>query len=321
MSYWSDRETGALVTTWNVFLAGQPQSPMLHDILTIQSKYGADPTTRTGDTTYGFNSTAGKDLYDFTKNPYPMISIYDASGAHDKIDLSGFTVSQFIDLHAGSFSSIGGAVASLATTNTDRAQWNVDSGSLPGDRYYLAPITQASYDGLVSSRPAKIEGLIFATTGVHGIVATEFSNFSIAANTTIEDATGGSARDLIWGNDSNNILNGLGGDDVINGFGGNDTLTGGTGNDLFVFDRLETGDTITDFAAGDHIDLRAIDANAGLNSDQAFDFIGSGAFTNVAGQLRYDGTTLSGDVNGDGIADFAVTIANHAALTTSDFFL
>ena len=35
-----------------------------HDILAAQIMYGADMTTRTGDTTYGFNSNAGRDHYD-----------------------------------------------------------------------------------------------------------------------------------------------------------------------------------------------------------------------------------------------------------------
>ena len=80
--------------------------PLLHDILTIQTKYGADPTTRVGDTVYGFNSNAGNAVYDFGQNPYPHLAIYDAGGI-DTIDLSGFNISQFIDLHAGAFSSIG----------------------------------------------------------------------------------------------------------------------------------------------------------------------------------------------------------------------
>ena len=34
--------------------------------------------TRTGDTVYGFNSTAGHDAYDFTVNTNPVIAIWDA---------------------------------------------------------------------------------------------------------------------------------------------------------------------------------------------------------------------------------------------------
>ena len=275
MSYWSDRETNALVTTWNVFLAGQPQTPMVHDIYTIQTKYGADMTTRATDTTYGFNSTAGKDVYDFNKNPYPMLSVYDAGGNHDLLDLSGFTVGQFVDLHPGSFSSIGGAPASLEQTNADRAQWNVDSGSHfttdpndPAGFYYLAPETQAQYDSLIASRLPIIEGRIAATTGVSGITATEFSNFSIAYATIIEDATGGSARDLLWGNDAANILKGMDGNDVLKGFGGNDTLWGGNGDDTFVFANDGSRDTVADFQSGhDKIDVSGIDGATSASFD------------------------------------------------------
>ena len=351
MSYWSDRQTGGLVTTWNVFLAGQPQTPMVHDILTIQAKYGADLTTRLGDTTYGFNSNAGRDVFDFNHNPYPMLAVYDAGGSHDKIDLSGFTTSQFIDLHAGSFSSIGGAPATLAQTNADRASWNVDSGSHagpfdpndPGTYYYLAPITQAAYDGLLNSRIPIIEGRIFATTGEHGVYATEFSNFAIAYGTTIEDATGGSARDLMYGNQVANILHGNGGDDVLKGFegndsiygddgndalygdagndllngglgndtlnggAGNDTLTGGGGNDTFKFTDFGLGDVITDFNAGDQIDLSALYGGA-------LHYVGSGSLA-ALGDYNYVNGVVSGNFTGDTGADFAVTLSGMPALT------
>ena len=333
MSYWSDRETGGLVTTWNVFLAGQPQTPMVHDILTIQAKYGADPTTRTGDTTYGFNSNAGRDVFDFNHNPYPMLAVYDAGGAHDKIDLSGFTSGQFLDLHAGSFSSIGAAPVSLAQVNADRASWNVDSHSTPADPYYLAPISQAAYDGLVSTRIPIIEGRIAATTGEHGVYATEFSNFAIAYGTTIEDATGGSARDLLYGNEVANILHGNGGNDTIKGFEGNDmlygdagndvlygdagndtlnggagqdTLTGGAGNDTFAFTNLEIGDIITDYATGDHIDLSALYGGT-------MHFVGAGALA-ALGDVNYVNGVISGNFTGDTMADFSVTLTGMPAL-------
>ena len=350
MSYWSDRETGGLVTTWNVFLAGQPQTPMVHDILTIQAKYGADPTTRLGDTTYGFNSNAGRDVFDFTKNPYPMLAVYDAGGNHDKIDTSGFTVSQFIDLHAGSFSSIGGAPVSLAQVNADRASWNVDSGSHagpfdpndPGTYYYLAPITQGAYDGLVNSRIPIIEGRIFATTGEHGVYATEFSNFAIAYGTTIEDASGGSARDLIYGNEVANILHGNGGNDTIKGFEGNDsiygddgndvlygdagndslyggagndtlnggagqdTLAGGAGNDNFVFTDLQLGDIISDYNVGDHIDLSALYGGT-------MHFVGTNALA-ALGDVNYVNGVISGNFAGDAGADFSAILTGMPTL-------
>lgn len=81
--------------------------------------------------------------------------------------------------------------------------------------------------------------------------------------------------------------------------------------DRFLFDEADmagltstTCDRITDFAA-DRIGLTDIDANtATVDIDDAFTFIGTGAFSNVAGQLRYEqvggNTLITGDVNGDG---------------------
>ncbi|WP_136661323.1 M10 family metallopeptidase, partial [Nitratireductor sp. XY-223] len=113
MSYFSASYTGADNnggTGWKY-----AQTPMVHDILTIQSIYGADTTTRTGDTTYGFNSNAGHDVFDFSQNQAPVLSIYDAGGI-DTLDLSGFSQRAIIDLTPGSYSSVGG-VSNTMTNN------------------------------------------------------------------------------------------------------------------------------------------------------------------------------------------------------------
>ena len=252
MSYFSGSNTGARTVNWTAFVNNYAQTPMLHDILTIQSKYGADPTTRVSDTVYGFNSTAGNVVYDFAKNPFPYLSIYDAGGK-DTIDASGFTASQFIDLHAGSFSSIGGAIPGAATVNVGLAALTALSGQDFGtiDQAYLTAVGNSF---LVANAAS-----IARDTGVTGIATSEYSNVSIAYGVTIENATGGSARDLLWGNDAANVLKGMGGNDVLRGFGGNDTLWGGAGSDTFVFDNNGSKDTIADFATGlDKIDLTNI---------------------------------------------------------------
>ena len=77
---------------------------MMEDIVVIQSMYGADTTTRTGNTTYGFHSNADVWLYDFTQNSHPVLCIYDANG-NDTLDLSGWNTSSTINLAPGSFSS------------------------------------------------------------------------------------------------------------------------------------------------------------------------------------------------------------------------
>ena len=70
----------------------------------------------------------------------------------------------------------------------------------------------------------------------------------------------------------------------------------------------------------DSLNLKAIDADIMTAGDQTFRFIGDQSF-GQAGDLRYHGGVVSGDVNGDGLADFSITISNHATLTQFDFLL
>ncbi|TLD44085.1 MAG: Serralysin C [Accumulibacter sp.] len=84
-----------------------PQTPMLNDVLAIQTIYGADPTTRSGDTVYGFGSNVGGSMaaiFDFTVNANPILTIYDAGGV-DTLNLSGWDTNCTINLAPGSFSS------------------------------------------------------------------------------------------------------------------------------------------------------------------------------------------------------------------------
>ena len=84
-----------------------PQTPMLNDILVIQTIYGADPTTRTGDTTYGFDSNItgpAASIFDFSINENPILTIYDAGGI-DTLDLSGWSTASTVNLAPGAYSS------------------------------------------------------------------------------------------------------------------------------------------------------------------------------------------------------------------------
>jgi len=136
----------------------------------------------------------------------------------------------------------------------------------------------------------------------------------------------------IYGGSGNDVIKGGTGADWLFGGDGTDTLTGGAGNDVFYYDAVGQStpagrDGIQDFATGDKMDLSGIDAITG-GGDDAFSFIGSGAFTNHAGELRAVQTagpiwTVSGDVNGDGVADFelVVVVSDAHPLTSADFTL
>jgi hypothetical protein len=111
-------------------------------------------------------------------------------------------------------------------------------------------------------------------------------------------------------------------------------MSGGAGSDLFVFGDGEFGgstasaaDQVRDFssAQGDRIDLRLVDADLTLDSNQAFAFIGTEAFSGTAGELRYrhvsGNTVVQGDVNGDGVADFSIRLDGLHSLNAADFML
>ena len=62
-----------------------------------------------------------------------------------------------------------------------------------------------------------------------------------------------------------------------------------------------------------------------LANDQAFAFIGAGAFTGTAGELQAKAfganTLVSGDVDGDGKGDFQILLSGSVALQATDFLL
>jgi Ca2+-binding RTX toxin-like protein len=144
---------------------------------------------------------------------------------------------------------------------------------------------------------------------------------------------GNTLANEIHGNRGNNILDGKEGADVLVGGGGRDQLTGGAGADTFRFEEGDTGrttaaaDVILDFtrAQGDKIDLSAIDAREGTAANEAFRFIGTGAFTGRAGELRsFSGggdTFFAADTDGDKAADYVVRIDGQLTLTAADFIL
>ncbi|HVZ45143.1 MAG TPA: M10 family metallopeptidase [Ramlibacter sp.] len=114
--YFSSGVQGADWTIGSNGAEVDPQTPMLNDILAIQSMYGASTTTRLGDTVYGFNSNitgATSAIYNFAQNPNPVLAIYD-SGGNDTLDFSGFSAPGTINLDAGSFSAVNAMTNNIA---------------------------------------------------------------------------------------------------------------------------------------------------------------------------------------------------------------
>jgi Ca2+-binding RTX toxin-like protein len=154
---------------------------------------------------------------------------------------------------------------------------------------------------------------------------------------------GDRGNDAIYGQDGNDRLYGDIGNDTLSAGAGVDRLTGGRGADklyggddadLFIFTNIADStpaasgrDTIYDFSQAelDRVDLSGIDANTASGGNQAFSFIGTGDFTGVAGEVRYQvangNTTIYADVDGNRSSDLVNTIIGSVALTSSDFVL
>ncbi|HTV68160.1 MAG TPA: hypothetical protein VMF90_06440 [Rhizobiaceae bacterium] len=143
----------------------------------------------------------------------------------------------------------------------------------------------------------------------------------------------GTIANVLTGLAGNDTLSGGDGNDKLIGGAGKDTLTGGNHADRFIFNSVTESraaggiDRIVDFsrAQGDKIEFKAIDANTAKAGNQAFSFVGTKAFSGVAGELRYQkigsDSIVSADVNGDGKADFTVISDVVVNFAKGDFIL
>lgn len=135
------------------------------------------------------------------------------------------------------------------------------------------------------------------------------------------EATLGGGNDSVWGTANNDTISAGDGTDFVRGMNGADVLTGGSGNDVFAFyswteSSSGTVDVITDYTVGeDRIDISGMTAS--------LTYIGTGPFTGIGGQVRWQNsggnTYVYVDTNGDYIQDFILQLNGTKTLTSADF--
>ncbi|MEH2280480.1 MAG: M10 family metallopeptidase C-terminal domain-containing protein [Nostoc sp.] len=173
------------------------------------------------------------------------------------------------------------------------------------------------------------------TTGVTNFVgetAINFENVNTGAGN--DSITGSVANNVINTGSGNDTINGGDGDDILIGGAGTDRITDGGGDDIYKYfstSESQVGvsrDILTDFTSGfDKIDLSAIDAELSVFGNQAFNFIGTAAFTGTAGEVRYftSGSNLfvQAEINNDGntIADLEIQLNGLSTIAATDFIL
>ena len=283
MSYRS--YVGGPLTGYTNEAYGYPQTYMANDILALQTLYGANFTTQSGNTVYTWSPTTGQEFINGVGQLVPGAGV-DASanriyetvwdgGGVDTYDLSNYTTNLTINLNPGA-SSVFSATQLAYLGNGNYAAGNVYNAYL--------------YNGDTRSY--------------------------------IDNAIGGSGNDTIIGNAIANVLKGGAGVDILTGGGGADTFVFAAGDSS---PAVGQHDRITDFTPGyDHIDLSSIDANSNTVAKEGFHFIGAAAFDGVPGRLNYsydasrNVTVLAGDTNGDGVADFAIDLVGNLVISASD---
>ncbi|WP_205679449.1 M10 family metallopeptidase C-terminal domain-containing protein, partial [Brevundimonas lutea] len=266
MSYFDARETGAQ----HGFSYGA--TPLLHDILILQHIYGANMSTRAGDTVYGFNSNAGRDAFDFSINQEPIVAIWDGAG-NDTIDLSFYVSNSVIDLREGGFSSFAGLTHNMAIaygavienaiggsgndTLIGNAANNLLNGGAGADR-----MTGGAGDDIyivdhVGDVVVELDG------GGFDEIRSSLS-FNLAGIYAERLVLTGSADIDAIGNSLQNRLVGNSGANVLNGMGGADEMAGGKGDDIYFVDH-----------AGDRVYENAGEGFDEVRSSVSFDLAGT----------------------------------------------
>jgi len=310
MSYFDGAYTGQAAVKWDGANSAfvYAQTPQVHDILAVQNIYGADYTTRSGDTVYGFHSTADRGVFDFSTNTAPIVTIWDGGG-NDTLDLSGFNGDDFIDLHEGAFSSAG---------------------------YTIDAATKAFFGDAFGLQTEQDFADFYAGNGL-GPDGRPNDNIAIAYGAQIENAIGGSGDDRIVGNDLNNVIKGGDGVDVITLGKGSDTFVEELGTKTATKSGALSMDVITDFSSGDKIDLshlgttfhfygssanksagdltfKVYDSVNGAEHALGIDIDGHDGASGIAGPV----TVVFANVDG-GAPDIGLVLLNHSGVAAGDF--
>jgi hypothetical protein len=246
--------------------------------------------------------------------------------------VSGFSVSGAGDINGDGFDDLVSGAPNASFFSRDGAAFVVFGGSGSGSNVIDGT---SGADVLTGTANADVINGFGGHDTLQGLADDDTLNGGKGSDTLEggegnDSLNGGAASDTLRGGEGDDTLSGGAGGDILIGGAGRDALTGGGSGDRFVFNPGDfvSGpfDTITDFkkAQGDKIVLSSVDAIDG-GADNAFTFVGSGGFTGVAGQLHYVAgageVTVQGDTNGDGAADFSITVLGVSSLAAGDFML
>jgi Ca2+-binding RTX toxin-like protein len=293
---------GGGISTDSVPVGSYTFSTIIHELghalgLSHPGDYNAEPGVSI---TYDNSSQFLQD-----SNQYSVMSYFDASatGGYAPVDDTGdvstpllFDVYQMqkkyginlttrTDNTTYGFGSTAGSVYDF-TTNTAPLLCIWDAGGT--DTLNCSGYSENATIVLIQGTFSSIGGLI--------------DNVSIALNTVIENAVGGSGTNLIIGNNIDNILVGGSNNDTLKGGLGNDTMIGEAGNDTYYVDSLS--DVVTEAAnAGTETIITTLNiySISALTNIENLSYTGTGntALTGNASVNILTGRTGNDTLNGD----------------------
>jgi serralysin len=282
---------------------------MALDVAVLQQKYGANLSYHTGNDTYVLPSANAPGTF--------YACIWDAGGA-DTLK-AGSSNACTIDLRPATLQYEIGGGGFVSWEDHIYGGFTIANGVV---------IENAKGGGGGDSINGNDAANLILGAGGDDAISGFAGNDTVAAGNGNDTVLGGDDNDTIDGAKGNDTLDGGDGDDLLTGGTGADTLTGGAGSDTFIYGSADGGkgggDLITDLTGGDFIDLSAIDADLGVDGDQAFAIVRR--FDGHAGELRFnynatsDMTKLMLDVDGDKHADFTIMLAGNQT-SFGDFVL
>jgi Ca2+-binding RTX toxin-like protein len=279
------------------------QTPLLHDIAAIQAVYGADTTTRTGDTVYGFNSTAGRVVYDFAQNPDPILVIWD-SGGTDTLDCSGYSTNQLINLTAGTYSNIG----------------------------YLTYNVAIAFNCTIENATGGTGADTINGNGANNVILGGGGADTIGGADGNDILNGGAGNDVIWGGAGDDTFVFSTGADTIKDFtagtGGIDeidlrTVSGVTSlADVLARATQSGAHAVISFGSGNTLTLENVNKTSLVSSDFLFSAPPSGTDL-TASSLVLNGTSISFAINNPGIEAAAASttgiyLSTDSTITSAD---